>query len=135
MGKIYICPQCKQEFDPNSDDVTIKGSIAMGTCYNCGVPLEEKECKKEYLIEFENFTIKFTLPVIIGRNYQEELKNNLYISRKHCEIIEENNIIYVIDYSTNGTFINGTKVVTKTSINNGDRIKFANTEGVFKEIS
>jgi hypothetical protein len=135
MSKIYICPQCKQVFDENSDDVKIQGSIKIGTCFNCGVPLEEKKeiKQKEYSIEFDNLTLKFTLPITFGRNYQKELKNNSYISRKHCEIIEENNIIFVIDYSTNGTFINGKKITGKTSINNGDKIKFANLEGTFKE--
>ena len=127
MSKIYGCPKCKKEYYEK------EAKKRMKLC-ECGTKLREKKEKKQYLIEFENFTLRFTLPIKIGREYQEELKNNKYISRDHCEIIEENEIIFVIDSSVNGTFINGNKITTKTSIQNNDKIKIANIEGFFKEI-
>jgi len=129
MSKVYLCPKCNKEYE----EKIAKKNMSM--CKECGIPLKEKKEKnKQYSIEFDNFTLTFTLPVRIGRNHQEELKNNFYISREHCEIIEENGIIYVIDSSTNGTFLNGNKITTKTSIQNNDKIKLANIEGIFKEI-
>ena len=129
MSKIYICPKCGSEYD----EKTAKRQLSM--CKNCGIKLKEKkiEKKKEYEIVFDSFTISFSLPVKLGRNHQKELESNLYISRNHCEIVEENGIIFVIDTSTNGTFINGNKITTKTSISSNDKIKLANLEGVFKE--
>jgi DNA-directed RNA polymerase subunit RPC12/RpoP len=126
MSKVYICPKCNTKFEEK------EAKRIMLLCRNCGIKLKEFK-NKEYIIEFDNFTISFSLPVKIGRNHQNELNSNPYISREHCEIIEENDIIYVIDSSTNGTFINSNKIKNKTSINIGDKIKLANLEGVFKE--
>lgn len=127
MSKIYICPKCKKEYQEK------EAKSRMRMC-ECGTPLREKKEKKQYIIEFDDFNLKFTLPIKIGRNYQEELKNNSYISREHCEIVEENGIIYIIDFSTNGVFVNGDKIKTKTSIKDGDKVKLANIEGIFKEV-
>ena len=130
MSKVYVCPECGKEYGEK------EANDQKRMCEKCYCALRKKKEKKnkQYSIKFDNFTLTFTLPVRIGRNHQEELKNNSYISREHCEIIEENGIIYVIDSSTNGTFLNGNKITTKTSIQNNDKIKLANIEGIFKEI-
>jgi len=130
MSKVFVCPECDKEYGEK------EANDQKRMCEKCYCALRKKKEKKnkQYSIKFDNFTLTFTLPVRIGRNHQEELKNNSYISREHCEIIEENGIIYVIDSSTNGTFLNGNKITTKTSIQNNDKIKLANIEGIFKEI-
>jgi len=129
MSKVFVCPRCKREYEERI------AKSNKWVCINCLAKLKEKkvEKKKEYEIVFDNFTISFTLPVKLGRSHQKEFESNLYISRNHCEIVEENGIIFVVDTSINGTFINGNKITTKTSINPNDKIKLANLEGVFKE--
>jgi pSer/pThr/pTyr-binding forkhead associated (FHA) protein len=46
------------------------------------------------------------------------------VSRKHAEIIREGNQFKVIDYSANGTFLNG-KRVKETFLKNGDVLEFS----------
>jgi pSer/pThr/pTyr-binding forkhead associated (FHA) protein len=47
-----------------------------------------------------------------------------HISRKHAEIIREGNQFKLIDYSTNGTFVNGKKV-KEVYLKDGDVLMFA----------
>ncbi|WP_152609844.1 FHA domain-containing protein [Geobacter sp. OR-1] len=46
------------------------------------------------------------------------------ISRKHAEIIREGNRFKLVDYSTNGTFVNGRKV-TEAFLKDGDVLEFS----------
>lgn len=46
-------------------------------------------------------------------------------SGMHCRLIEENGEIYIEDLnSTNGTFVNGLKVTSRTPLNSGDTVAF-----------
>lgn len=56
-----------------------------------------------------------TLPVLIGRGEQANFRiPHVRISRKHCEIFEENGVVYVRDLgSTNGTMLRGTMLPSK----------------------
>lgn len=64
--------------------------------------------------------MKYKLPVntkiIIGRNEAMAhivIKEDLYISKSHCEIFFDSmeNVFYMVDHSTNGTYVEGKKLV------------------------
>ncbi len=54
-----------------------------------------------------------------------------YISRIHGLFLWQDNSLYYIDKSKNGTFLNGIKLKKneKVRLNNGDKIKFVNISG------
>lgn len=63
------------------------------------------------------------------------IEKNSSISRKHAKITSGRNGTYIQDCnSTNGTFINGTKIESERSVllNDGDCIKFSNEEFEFQ---
>ncbi len=62
---------------------------------------------------------------------------NNAISRIHCKIVFENGFHYIVDLgSANGTFVNGKKIEkeNKVKINQGDKIKLADSEFILKSI-
>lgn len=67
-------------------------------------------------------------PVVIGRHPDDDvyLPYNLGVSRHHARITFEQNTYFIEDVgpkgngSTNGTFLHGKRVTTKTSISSGD---------------
>ena len=70
-------------------------------------------------------TVSVSLPVIIGRGTGATftIKHPL-LSRKHCEVFEDNGSIQIRDLaSLNGTFVNGKRVDSTASISSGDQIK------------
>ncbi len=83
----------------------------------------------------EHFEIVIDGPdVVIGK--KQELVNkvipfNKMISRKHCRIINVNSDYFIIDEgSANGTFVNGTKLISgdKRLIKRGDVIRLADSD-------
>ncbi len=51
------------------------------------------------------------------------------VSRRHCEILREGDQFYVVNLSqSNGTMINGNKIMQKTRISNGDVLKLGRVE-------
>lgn len=64
------------------------------------------------------------LPVIIGRSRGVDLKlAHPLVSRKHCELYEENNQLVVRDLgSLNGTFIGGSRITGATIIPPGGKV-------------
>ena len=71
--------------------------------------------------------------VMIGR--EEDILNNYlssstYVSREHATLSVEQNELYVVDASTNGTFINGNRInkLKKYKLEKGDLLAFADKE-------
>ncbi len=70
-------------------------------------------------------TVSVTLPVIIGRGKDATftIKHPL-LSRKHCEVFEENGVVQVRDLdSLNGTFVNGSRVESILAFDSGSQLK------------
>ena len=70
-------------------------------------------------------TVSVTLPVIIGRGTDATftIKHPL-LSRKHCEVFEENGAVQVRDLaSLNGTFVNGSRVESTLAVDSGSQLK------------
>lgn len=68
--------------------------------------------------------------IVIGRNPQEAniVLNSQYISNYHAEIIQlDNGDMFLVDKSTNGTFLNGVKLTPgkEVAVKRGDNITFA----------
>ena len=68
--------------------------------------------------------------LVVGRNPQESdiVLASDYVSNYHAEIILlDNGDIFIVDKSTNGTYLNGIRLVTgkETPINRGDNVVFA----------
>lgn len=79
-----------------------------------------------------NYTVELNEVTEIGREcgpLKEYLDNSDYISRIHAKIISEKGDLYVIDCSTNGTFINEKRIekMKKIKIGCGDLLRFADT--------
>ncbi len=63
------------------------------------------------------------------------IENNTSISREHCTFIRYDKLTYIRDNnSTNGTYVNGTKLIPgkKALLNDGMTIKLANEEFIFR---
>lgn len=62
------------------------------------------------------------LPTVIGRSRDAELNvRNTQVSRKHCEIYEEDDQLWVRDLgSANGTFVNKERIAGKAPLADGD---------------
>ena len=109
-------------------------------CISCGEDIsifpiiEDVECQCEdpnrcVLSALEdNYTFQITEKnVIIGREHcmQEYLQSKTYVSRKHAEILVEENKVKIRNFSkTNYTFINNNKIETEdyVEIKDGDEI-------------
>lgn len=75
--------------------------------------------------------------ISIGREYdilQEYFNKSDFISRNHSRIFIEDNTLFIEDLSTNGTFLNGIRIIKsqKTEINVGDIIAFADLKFLIK---
>ncbi len=66
--------------------------------------------------------------VTVGRDLENEIcLTDLETSRAHCQIVQENGDVYLIDLkSSNGTTLNG-KMVTRTPVKVGDHIQMGQT--------
>ncbi len=62
---------------------------------------------------------------LIGRGEECNLRpQSSLVSRKHCVILIEKDSVVIEDlHSTNGTLLNGEKLVERRALNSGDRIK------------
>ncbi|XP_038061313.1 uncharacterized protein LOC119732019 isoform X2 [Patiria miniata] len=78
--------------------------------------------------------------MLIGRHlsavdiYLNSSVNKKLISRQHAELwIEchhDTQVVYLLDKSTNGTFINDIKIVGKVRLTEGDTLTFGHTQGI-----
>lgn len=85
------------------------------------IPLEQENSNNILLIKF---------PFSIGKKklVTDYMLDSKVISRVHAKILKENEEYYIMDLqSTNGTYVNGTKIdpLGKVSIRQGDKISFA----------
>jgi pSer/pThr/pTyr-binding forkhead associated (FHA) protein len=82
---------------------------------------------------------RVTLPVgktvTMGRNRDLELPlPDLKLSRRHCQIISKGPGYLIKDLgSTNGTFVNGTRIANETELHDFDRVVLGDTELEFLE--
>ena len=80
--------------------------------------------------------------IVIGRNPEEAniVVNSQYISNYHAEIIQlDNGDMFLVDKSTNGTFLNGIKLAPgkEVAVRRGDNIMFADVPldwGLIEEV-
>ena len=73
----------------------------------------------------------------IGRGSENELvlpDPNRELSKRHCAIENNNGNVMILDFSTNGTFLNGEELVPRNTydLNDGDEIKIGDTNLLFK---
>jgi hypothetical protein len=73
--------------------------------------------------------------IVIGRNRDIDLPlPDLKLSRKHCQItVNEADFVLKDLNSTNGTFVNGTRLSAEVTLNAFDRIVVGDTEMEFQE--
>lgn len=69
----------------------------------------------------------------MGRNRDLELPlPDLKLSRRHCQVYSKDDLFFVKDLgSTNGTFLNGTRIEGEVELNDFDRIVLGDTEVEF----
>lgn len=80
----------------------------------------------------EGSIIPIRSDLTIGRRDDNSIVlNEQHVSGKHARIIVRNDSLFIEDLnSTNGTYLNGTKINSKTRLSNKDEIKIGNV--VFK---
>lgn len=142
---IIICPNCATENEANSI-----------LCSNCGMSIEEEfpvlkennyedkticiENSKNEIVFFdrtkaEPHTVSLNNgeEIKIGRNsiFSELLSDNKYVGREHFILSFHDNVFWIRDISTNGTYINGQRIEKYKEIkleNNSDIVLGANVE-------
>lgn len=76
----------------------------------------------------EIMTYMGSFPCIVGRTADISIVNDPTISRRHIVFTYENGDIYIEDLgSTNGTFVNGKKILSKQIVNSKDKIRIGDT--------
>lgn len=70
----------------------------------------------------------------IGRDHDNAIQiDGRTVSRKHCKIWIDNNQIFLKDFnSTNGTFVNGEKIMEVKSVNPGENIRIGDISVTLK---
>lgn len=75
-----------------------------------------------------------TLPVTLGRGTSADITiEDTGVSRRHLEIVEQDGTYLAVDLgSTNGSYINGTRLVGRAEITNGTVIEMGRARIVFR---
>ncbi|MDO4587897.1 MAG: FHA domain-containing protein [Planctomycetia bacterium] len=83
----------------------------------------------------EHFSKRVTLPCLIGRSRQSNVSVvHPLVSRQHCEIYYDNNIIKVRDLgSLNGTFYHSKRISRSISLSVGDYFMIGNLKFIIQE--
>ena len=83
-------------------------------------------------LEGHKYAVKTNSPILVGRNEEANVRiaYDEYCSRRHARIYwADDNKCYLQDLeSTNGTYLNGTKMHEITKLNNNDIIGLGDTE-------
>ena len=89
------------------------------------VLINQKDSVKTYRLSFND-------RVVIGRGKNScniPIADDSAVSERHCEVIAENERFYLNDLgSSNGTWLNGRKIVVKSELKSGDVIKLGRGE-------
>ena len=80
-----------------------------------------------------NLTIDISNSIMIGRDEEPLMSyghTSTFISREHATLSVQGDALYVLDASTNGTYINGERLrkLVQTPVQHGDVITFADMD-------
>lgn len=118
-----ICESCGEYFELTEE-----------VCPFCGEPRKLTDvssctnCSFYFITENGDKSVISCGEVLYGRMHEMgkfiSKANAYYVSESHMTVISENEKIYIIDHSRNGTFINGKKIIPnkRYQINVGDVI-------------
>lgn len=82
-------------------------------------------------LEGHKYAVKSDAPILIGRSEEANILigYDQYCSRRHAKIYWSDNKCYVQDLeSTNGTYVNGSKIQGSVELKNNDIISLGSTE-------
>ena len=138
MSEIRICENCGHH-NPVDNLECEKCGFDLSFC----IPVAEETVEaKEEIADYNirsadgETVIKINGEVLIGRDgvCSEYFERSTYISRKHATLYFENGKVYVMDASTNGTYINGKRIdkMQKVILNKGDKITFADMDFILE---
>lgn len=84
-------------------------------------------------INGENYSVR-DLPVVLGRGSNADITvEDTGVSRRHLEIMEQDGVYLAVDLgSTNGSFVNGEKLMGRREIGNGSVITMGRARIVFR---
>ena len=104
-----------------------------GTCRIWDEPRRKTLVLTDVKSPSKTFQVPIAQSVIIGRSSKNSnlvIDYDKSVSGKHCEIeIREGNKIFIVDLeSSNGTYINGNRVLTATEISSGVVIRLGRLE-------
>lgn len=133
MNEVRVCENCKHH-NPIDNLECEKCGFDLSFC----IPVSEdnliqKKCLRS-LSDGEEIVLKEE--TLIGRDgvNADYFEKSKYISRRHATIYIENDNVFIIDASTNGTFINGKRMekMIKQPLHIGDKITFADLEFILE---
>ena len=81
------------------------------------------------------YLVKTDSSILVGRSPDADINISYdnFCSRKHAVVYRENDGFFIEDLgSTNGTFVNGGKVIKKVNLSDGDIIEFGGTRIVLR---
>lgn len=106
--------------------------------------LEAREIAKQYaagfLISIDKKKNVAFIPrnatITVGRGSNNDMiLDDITVSRNHLMVISEDDSVFLKDLEpTNPTYLNGSKIETRTKVNTGDIIKIGDTTLKFNEI-
>ena len=104
-----------------------------GTCRIWDEPRRKTLILTDIKSPSKTFQVPIAQSVIIGRSSKHSnlvIDYDKSVSGKHCEIeVREGNKLFIVDLeSSNGTYVNGNKVLTETEISSGVVIKLGRLE-------
>lgn len=124
-------PACEEEDFEEPTEVAVEEADM--TCRIWNEPLRKTLVLTDINAPAKTFQVPLLDNVIIGRSSKHAnlvIDYDKSVSAKHCEIeMRPGNKVFIIDLeSSNGTFVNGNRVLTETEISSGVVIKLGRVE-------
>lgn len=93
-----------------------------------------RSAKPQVVLEINGQSYSCNLPVTLGRSSQADIMvDDTGVSRRHLEIIEQDGVYLAVDLgSTNGSYLNGEKLVGRRELSQGSVLSMGRARIVFR---
>lgn len=133
------CDKCRRIYYPaDAEQLIVNREEQINPARESGLTADTtKSLFFRSILQRDDFVLTFTAErQLFGRENCEKdfIRNNKFISREHFRYFYRDGQAYVEDISTNGTFINGKRLIKgkEYALNVGDILKVSNEELIVK---